>query len=267
LLQRLDLVHERFALDPGPVQQLVTQFFSELQIAIGHDDCAQPGIADVGVREPGKEARRQCAFRAHGRAAVLQFLVRMVIGALPHDMRQHWHIAPRHDRLHLAADRAQQNLAGEPSSLVRVDMRIGAVAGHDRRIRDNLVIEVGVHIERDGDRRLRIDRAQPFQELPLAVLEALGDHRAVQIEHDAVEPAARDRLANRVGNVHIGIVLHGAAGRCPGSDRQYDLRTLTGSQIEIGPETGAGAAKGADRRIAIERPRTVTEPRQRRRYR
>src|SRR5205823_10879452 len=34
-----------------------------------------------------------------------------------------------------------------------------------------------------------------------------------------------------------------------------------------GAETGNGAAKGADRRLAIERPWTIAEPRQRRRHR
>jgi hypothetical protein len=43
----------------------------------------------------------------------------MVVGALPHNMRQHRLVAPRHDRLHLAAYRAQQDLAGKLGGLVR----------------------------------------------------------------------------------------------------------------------------------------------------
>ena len=111
------------------------------------------------MRKPGKKARGQCALGRHRGAAVLQFLVRVIVGALPHHMRQHRHIAPRHDRLHLAADRAQQDLTGEPGGLVGVDVRIGPVAGHDGRIGDDLVIEIGVHIERYGDRRVGVDRA------------------------------------------------------------------------------------------------------------
>src|SRR5207248_9220376 len=64
------------------------------------------------------------------------------------------------------------------------------------------------------------------EKLALAVLEALGDHRAVQVEHNAVETAARGRLTDRVGDVRVGGVVDRTARRRPGGDRQYDLRTL-----------------------------------------
>ena len=40
---------------------------------------------------------------------------------------------------------------------------------------------------------VRVDRADAAQQFALAVLEALGDHRAVQIEHDAVKAALARR--------------------------------------------------------------------------
>src|SRR5271163_4517588 len=107
LLQWLDLVDKGLALDPGPAEKFIPKLFGKLPVAVGDHHRAQPGIGDVGVREAGEEARGQGAFGAHRRAAVLQFLVRMIVGALPHDMRQHRLVAPRHDRLHLAADSAQ----------------------------------------------------------------------------------------------------------------------------------------------------------------
>ena len=109
--------------------------------------------------------------------------------------------------------------------------------------------------------------ARSREELALAVLEALGDHRAVQIEHDAVEAAARHRLADRVGDVLVGGVLDRAARRRAGGDRQHDLGPLALGEVEIGAEPRAGAAIGADRRLAVERPRPMAEPRQRRRHR
>ena len=182
-------------------------------------------------------------------------------------MRQHRLVAPGHDRPDLAANCAQQDLAGEHCSLVGVDVRVGAIAGHHRRIGNDLVVEIGVHVERYCDRGLRVDRAQPPQELPLSVLEALGDHRTVQVQHDPVEPAASHRLADRVCNVLVGRVLDRATRRRAGGDRQDDFRPFALGKIEIGAEPGAGAMIGADRRFAIKRPRAATEPCERRRHR
>ncbi len=85
----------------------------------------------------------------------------------------------------------------------------------------------------------------------------------MQIEHDAVEPAARHRLADRIRNVPVGRVLDRTARRGAGGDRQDDLGPFAFGEIEIGAEPGAGAAIGADRRFAIERPKA----RERRRHR
>ena len=109
--------------------------------------------------------------------------------------------------LHLAADRPQQDLAGALRGLVGVDMRIGAVAGDHRRVVDHRRRRGWRACRGDRDRRLRIDRADAAQEFALAVLQALGDHRAVQVEHDAVEAALRDGLADAVGDVLEGRVL------------------------------------------------------------
>ena len=95
------------------------------------------------------------------------------------------------------------------------------------------------------------------QQLALAVLQALGNHRAVQIEHDAVKAALRHRLADRVSNVREGGILDRPLRRRARRDRQDDLRPFPLGQIEIGAEAGAGAAIGADRRLAIERPRAM----------
>jgi hypothetical protein len=204
------------------VEQFVTQPLGERAVAIGHHHRAEPGIADVGMWKAGEQARRQCAFRIHCRAACLQFPVRVVVRALPHDMRQHRDIAPGHHRPDLAAHRREQDLAGALGGVVGVDMRVGAIAGHHRRVVDDRVVEVGVHVERHRDRRRRVDRADAAQQFPLTVFQALGDHRAVQIEHDAVIAAGLaplgDRLADHAGHVLEGRVIDRPRGRRAGGD-------------------------------------------------
>ena len=85
----------------------------------------------------------------------------------------------------------------------------------------------------------------------------------MQVEHDAVKPAARHRLQNLVGDMGISRVLDRAARRGAGGDWQDDLGSFPSGEIEIGAEPGAGAAIGADRRLAIKR----TKSRQRCRHR
>ncbi len=169
-------------------------------------------------------------------------------------MRQHRRVAPGHHRPDLAAHRREEDLAGAFGGVVGIDMRIGAIAGHHRRVVDDRVIEVGVHVERHRDRRRRVDRADPAQQLPLAVLEAFRDHRAVQIEHDAVIAALAHRLADCPGHLLIGGVLDRAARRRPGGDRQHHLGPFPLGEIEIGAEPRPGAAIGPDRRLAIADP-------------
>jgi len=120
----------------------------------------------------------------------------MIVGALPQHVRQHRLVAPGHDRLHLAAHCAQQDLAGKLRGLVSVDMGAGAITGGHRRVGDHRVIEVGVHLERDGDRGPEVDRTQPLRELPFAVFEALGDYGAIR--HSGLSPSADHRLGCRL---------------------------------------------------------------------
>ena len=72
----------------------------------------------------------------------------------------------------------------------------GAITGGRRRIGDHRVIEVGVHVERDGDRGPEVDRTQPLRELPFAVFEALGDYGAIR--HSGLSPSADHRSGCRL---------------------------------------------------------------------
>ena len=73
-----------------------------------------------------------------------------------------------------------------------------------------------MHVERHADRHAGRDAAQPRQQFALAVVVALGDHRAVQVEQHRVA-AGGHRVADPAGHVlEGGIVAPGRwARRCP----------------------------------------------------
>jgi hypothetical protein len=88
---------------------------------------------------------------------------------VPHDRGQQRQPAPCHHRLDLAGQRAQQDFSRQLAHLVHVDMRISLVAGDHRRIGDELGRKIRVVVERDRDRQLRRDRAQPPDDLAFGI--------------------------------------------------------------------------------------------------
>ena len=160
LFERLELVDEILAVGPGPVEQFVAQSFGE---RAGRRRSRRPPTArHCAMSACGKPVNRLAASApslsiAAQRACNSLFgwssePCRMTcgsIGTLPQAITG----------LHLAAHRPQQDLAGALGGVVGVDMRVGAVAGDDRRVVDDRVVEVGVHVERHGDRRRR-DRSR-----------------------------------------------------------------------------------------------------------
>jgi hypothetical protein len=194
-------------------------------------------------------------------------MVRVVVRALAHHMRQHRHIAPGHHRPRLAAHRLEQDFAGPLGGVVSVDMRVGAVTGHHRRVVDDRVVQVGMHVERHGDRRRGIDGANAAQQLAFTVLTAFGHHRAVQVEHDAVIAALCHGIADHAGDVLEGGIVDRSARRRPGGDRQHHLGPLARRQVEIGADARPGPFVRRDRRLAVKRPRAMAKARQRGRHR
>ena len=106
------------------------------------------------------------------------------------------------------------------------------------------------------------------KQLALAVLEALGDHRAVQIEHDAVEPAFRDRVADdrrgacarrrrpRPGRSAARRRRSATRSRRPRARRDRDRRRAR-----------CRCRDSRDRRLAVKRAPARAKPRERRRHR
>ena len=109
-----------------------------------------------------------------------------------------------------------QPLRRAAAGLGHVDMRIGAEGDQQVGRIDHELRRVAVQIEADGDGNVRADDlAHPGDQLALAVVEMFGDHRAVQVEADAVERAGR----GDAGDDLAGDALVGLAGDMGGGNR------------------------------------------------
>ena len=88
-----------------------------------------------------------------------------------------------------------------------VEMGIGAENADVIGQRDHAVREIGVHVEADDDRQVQaVTVADQRQKRAFAIVMALGDHRAVEVEidrvraFDAVEDVGRDGFERVVGD-------------------------------------------------------------------
>ncbi len=187
---------------------------------------------------------------SHRAAFSCKVLVRRLMRPFRHHMGEHRHIGPGHHRARLAPDRLDEERAGATRRLGHVGVRIKVVAGDDRRELDDVVVDIGVHVERERDRHLGVDGADAAQQLALAILHMLGDHRAVQIEHQAVEAAFGNRVRDRLGAGLIGRALHGSARRGARRDRHDDLGSDARRHLEKAAHASAGAAVMRDRGFA-----------------
>ena len=131
------------------------------------------------------------------------------------------------------------------AGLAHVDVRIGAVAGDDVGALDQRRAEVAVEVQRDRDRHLRCDLADPAQQLGFAVVVSLHHHRAVQVEHHRVAAPGHggdDRVGHRVEGLPVG----GRARRGIGVDRHVDLAAGVGRRFQEGGKGDVGAGIGVD---------------------
>ena len=79
-------------------------------------------------------------------------------------------------------------LARGAAGVGHVDMRIGAIGDQRVGMLHHLRRHIGVQIEADHQRQVLADHlAHARQNFAFAVVEMLGDHRAVQIEIDGIE--------------------------------------------------------------------------------
>ena len=140
-----------------------------------------------------------------------------------------------------------------------VDMRIGVIAGDHGRMTHDVVVDIGVHVEGYADRRDGIDGTDAPQQFALTVFMRSGDHRAMQIEQDAVPAALAHGGQDGRHDLLIGVVFNRAARVGIAGDRHLQFGTLGLRKLDETGQGAAGAAMRRNGRIAHQHRRAITE--------
>jgi hypothetical protein len=110
-----------------------------------------------------------------------------------------------------------------------------------------------VEVEPHRDRHRGCHRADPAQELTLAVVHVLGHHRPVEREEHRVAAAAH-RAHDGLDHPLVGRLLDVPRGMRPARHRQHDLGARLLGHVEQAAELGIGVLELRDRGLALERP-------------
>ena len=116
-------------------------------------------------------------------------------------------------------------------ALEKIGVRKFQERGENVGVRHPLLGEMAVRVEFRGDDDFRADdRADPLQQIALAVVVALRDHRAVQTENHAIDRQRGAQLVeDLVAQILVGLELQQPArlrpGRCAFDQREpFELR-------------------------------------------
>ena len=191
-----------------------------LALAVGHH--ARPGVVDVGRREAAGEGQAGDAAALQPRDLAVEAAGRLDQGAAAGQGDQEGKLAvglvprpPPRPGVHEPMQQPQGACAG----LRHVDVRIGAIDHQAVGQLHHLRGDVGVQVQADDDRQVRAQAvAQAAQQLALAVLVRLADHRAVQVEVEAVEAAQGVEVGEDLADDPlVGVDRHlvGGASRPP----------------------------------------------------
>jgi hypothetical protein len=212
---------------------------------VGHRDRGTD-IADVGPGKTGLHVDHQNAGLAHvPRCAGEQLdhgagLAAAVVGAV--DLRPAAHQRARPD---LAAQHARQQSRRLDAARAHVDMRVAAIGDEGARLARHRVSHVGVQVERRDHRHVCADAAADLAEqVAIAILGGLGDHRTVQREQDAVErPSLLDDVQDRRLDVRPARRRQLARGRRVGRDGEGRLPALALGDFEKAAQLAVRAAQ------------------------
>ncbi|KGD18181.1 transcriptional regulator, LysR family domain protein [Burkholderia pseudomallei] len=154
----------------------------------------RPALREIGGRKAGGERHRYDAVPLELREQPVRAARRLRVRAHAVDRNQERQPAYRAMQRPGLGREALEHPRGTLAGLRHVDVRIRAVGNERARMRGHSRGDVRMQIERHDDRHpLADDPPHAREELAFAVVELLGDHRAVQVEIDRVEAARLDR--------------------------------------------------------------------------
>src|SRR5690606_5640196 len=152
----------------------------------------------------------------------------------------------------LALESAGDDVGGAHAGRADVDVGIGVKARHHRGVAHDVVVDIGVHVERHAHRRVGVDFAQAAQQVAFGVFDSLGDHGAVQVEQDGVVAAAPHFLEHQPAQAFVGVRVGGRAGPGLGRHRHDDLRAFAARDFDIAAQAAVGVFVGTDGAFAGE---------------
>ena len=163
---------------------------SRHRVAVGHDHGRKPGLRDVGVREADEQARASAPSVLHLARARLHPVraSRRCPGASRAAASAR---CPTPSPACTLPAIARSRTAGAQAGLVDVDVRIGLVAGEHGRVVDHRRDRGWRACRAPRRSAARRERADAREQRAFAVVVALGDHRAVEVEQDGVAAAGR----------------------------------------------------------------------------
>ena len=246
--QRLVEAHhvgvEVLALGEYPLAERARLAVGQRLVTVRDDDHRRARVLDVGPGEPRRHRSREDARLG------LQLmgppddrLERLQPGELPGhpELRK---LGPAHRWPNLAAQCAHDQVGGLAPALGQVGMREVVARDDDVGVRNHLRRDVAVQVERHKDRPVGShDLPDGFEQVPLAVLDALRDHRAVQIEEPAVDGHGRLQVLDE-------LTLEAAPGRrldrrrrlrC-GPQQPHELEPVLLGAFEIAGRLAVGSA-------------------------
>ena len=139
------------------------------------------------------------------------------------------------------------DLGALPAPLLLVDLRVGLVADEHVAELDHGRRDVGVDVELGDDRRPAHHLAHGGEDMPLAVVDALGHHGAVEVEEDAVHRPGRLQASEHVAEDLVEDVAgDGRAGHGRGVDGGDQLAAVLPAPGQEAADGGVGAVEALE---------------------
>ncbi len=197
-----------------------------LRAAIGEH--ARPAIDEIGGGKARCKGQRRDSVALERGELRVDALGGLVVGALPADRDQERQLSERF-RKPLPGFEQQREMARRGAAgRGHVDMRIGAVGDERICVVHHRGRHVGVQVEADDERQIGSDQlAHAGENFTFAVVEMFGDHGAVQVEIDSIEPTgAGDAVHHHLDDALEGILGDMRRGARAAGNRRHHLPAI-----------------------------------------